>query len=256
METIVLYVQANDSDKGRRHKEIASQVRDYFVSNLPVHADARALCYLDDSDIAWLRELWGEGSNRGVHWPIRGQGLRDWPQDMWNTIAPVDLASGEITWPYDSIVYLHGSTCNMEVQLAMTLAHELQHFLQFTNQRRIWAINVLLAELPFLPTADLSHWYDLPTEREARIIAKRVAVNIFGKSRVDEHIGTMARANSSSEDVADWEFIRVLDSNETYDLKAGTVSLVERHRRALEELQRTTFAEDKDMGTVSLDVSS
>jgi hypothetical protein len=255
MNTIVLHVQANDPDKGRRREEIAAQVRDYFASNLPVPTDARVLCYLDDRDIDRLKELWGGGSNRGVHWPIRGHGLYDWPQDMWCTIAPADEASGEITWPYDSVIYLHGSTCKIEVQLAMTLAHELQHFLQFANQRQIWTINVLLAKLPYLPTPDLTHWCDLPTEREARIVAKRVAVNIFGKSRVDEHIGTMARANSSSEDAADWEFIRVLDCDAAYDLRAGTASLVERHRRALEELQRTTFAEDRDMGTVSLDVS-
>jgi hypothetical protein len=219
-----------------------------------VPTDARVLCYLDDRDIASLKERWGGGSNRGVHWPIRGQGLHDWPRDMWYTVAPTEPTSGEIIWTYDSVVYLHGSTCNMEVQLAMTLAHELQHFLQFANQKQIWAINVLLANLPYLPTPDLSHRYDLPTERDARIISKRVAVSIFGKSRVDEHIGTMARANSSLEDAADWEFIRALDSNEAYDPKIGTAPFVRRHRRTLEELQRTTFAKDRDLGTVSLDL--
>ena len=170
-------------------------------------------------------------------------------------MAPPDPDSGDITWPYDSIVYLHGSTCKMEVQLAMTLAHELQHFLQFANQRQIWAINILLAKLPYLPTADLSHWYDLPTEREARIIGKRVAVSIFGKSRVDDHIEMMARGNSSTEDSADWEFIRTLDGHETYDPRMATASLVEKHRRALDELQRTTFTKDRDLGSVSLDIS-
>lgn len=173
---------------------------------------------------------------------------------MWYTIAPADLSSGEITWPYDSIIYLHGSTCNMEVQLAMTLAHELQHFLQFANQRQVWAINALLAKLPYLPTPDLSHWYDLPTEREARIIAKRTAVAIFGKSRVDEHIGMMSRTSLSLEDAADWDFIRDLDFGEVYDPKVGTSLLVERHRRGLEDLQRTIFAGDRDLGVVSLDV--
>src|ERR1700722_17735200 len=255
MDPIILCVQADRPDKSRRREEIASQVRDYFVSNLPVPTDARALCYLDDRDIAWLKELWGGRSNRGIHWPIRGQGLHDWPQDLWTTIDPADVASGEISWPYDSIIYLHGSTCKMEVQLAMTFAHELQHFLQFANQRQIWAINILLAKLPYLPIPELSHWYDLPTEREARIIAKRVAVDIFGKARVDEHIGKMAHANSSSEDTADWEFILTLDPNEAFDLKARTVSLLEGHRIALAELQRTTFAEDAYLGTASLEFS-
>lgn len=256
MDTIVLHVQADDRDKNSRRQKIASQVRDFFVSNLPMPADARTLCYLDDRDIPWLKESWGGASNRGVHWPLRGHGLSGWPQDMWNTLAPPDPVSGEITWPYDSVIYLHGSTCNAEVQLAMTLAHELQHFLQFANQRQIWAINALLARLPYLPTPDLSHWYDLPTEREARIIGKRVAVSIFGKSSVDEHIGTMTRGNSSSEDSADWEFIRTLDGNEAYDPRTATASLVERHRKTLEELQLTTFARDADLGTVSLDIST
>ena len=255
MDTIVLHVQTDDPDNNSKCEWIGNKVRDYFVSNFSMPTSARALCYLDDHDSAWLKEQWGGTSNRGIHWPLRGQGLSDWPQDMWNTIAPPDPDSGNITWPYDSIVYLHGSTCDMEVQLAMTLAHELQHFLQFANQRQIWAINMLLAKLAYLPTPDLSHWYDLPTERDARIIGKRVAVSIFGKSRVDDHIGMMARGNSSLEDSADWEFIGTLDSNETYDLRMATALLVEKHRRVLDAL-RTTFARDGDLGTVSLDIST
>jgi hypothetical protein len=254
METIVLHVKGIDHDRGRRCQEIAIRVRDYFVSNLPVPAEARVLCYLDDHDNPWLKKQWGGDSNRGIHWPIRGQGLRDWPQDMWYTIAPVDQVSGNVTWPYDSVVYLHGSTCNVEVQLAMSLAHELQHFLQFAGQGQIWAINTLLGKLPYLPTADLSHWHDLPIEREARIIGKRVALNIFGESAVEEHIENMARLSSSPEDAANWDFIRALDSNEAYDIAIGTVPFVQRHRRGLEDLQRSDFAGDKDLGTVCLDI--
>lgn len=169
-------------------------------------------------------------------------------------MAGVDPLSGEITWSYDSVVYLHGSTCELEIQLAMTLAHELQHFLQFSNQRQIWAINVLLANLPFLPAPGLSHWYDLPTEREARIIAKRATEHIFGEDAVDEHIGMMGKGNPSLEDAADWQFIRGLDSREAYDMRAATGALVETHRCALEELQRGRFAKDKDLGTVDLNV--
>jgi len=80
-------------------------------------------------------------------------------------------------------------------------------------------------------------------------------VSIFGKSRVDDHIEMMARGNSSTEDSADWEFIRTLDGHETYDPRMATASLVEKHRRALDELQRTTFTKDRDLGSVSLDIS-
>jgi hypothetical protein len=254
MEVITLYVKSSDPGVRERREEIAFRVRDYFISNLPLPSQCRALCYLDDRDINWLRASWGGEANRGVHWPIRGQGLHDWPQDMWYTIAPVDPVSGDVTWPYDSVVYLHGRTCSVDIQLAMTLAHELQHFLQFGNLRQIWAINTLLAKLPYLPTSDLSHWYHLPTEREARIIAKRVAVDIFGKPRVDEHIAAMARASRSPEDAADWDFMAALDSGESYDPRAGTIPFVQRHRVALEELRRTTFAEDKDLGSVIFDI--
>jgi hypothetical protein len=77
--------------------------------------------------------------------------------------------------------------------------------------------------IPYLPTPDLSHWYHLSTEREARIIAKRVAESIFGKSAVDDHIGTMAQLAASSEDAADWDFIRTLASDQDYDLKTATI---------------------------------
>jgi hypothetical protein len=162
---------------------------------------------------------------------------------MWYTLSCSNPDAQEIDWPYDSIVYLHGSTCSVDVQLAMTLAHELQHFLQFANHKQIWAIGVLLSNLPYLPT-----------EREARIIGKRVAVDIFGRSSVDQHIALMAQRTSSQEDAADWDFIAALDSDESYDPRAGTIPFVQRHRKILEEMQRTTFAHDKDIATVLLEI--
>jgi hypothetical protein len=206
MDAITLHVKSDEPDLRKSREGIAKQVRDYFMSNYRVSSGARTIYYLDDQDVNWLKELWGGQSNRGVHWPIRGQGLHGWPRDMWDTFAHVDLTSGEVTWPYDSVIYLHGSTCSVDVQLAMTLAHELQHFVQFANQRHIWAINSLFAKLPNLPTSDLKHGYDLPVEREARIISKRVAEGMFGKPIVIQHISAMINLNSSPEDVADWKF--------------------------------------------------
>lgn len=254
MNTIVLHIEAADSEVGKRREELARNVRSYFLVDLPTPAEKRTICYLDNQDRAWLKQLWGGESNRGVHWPIRGQGLCDWPQDMWNTIAPVDELSGKISWPYDSVIYLHGSTCANEVQLAMTLAHELQHFCQYGNHPQLWALNFLLSKLPYLPTNELKHWYHLPVEREARIIAKRITESIFGKEVVAEHVKKMERMGTSFEDIADWMFIDSLDSGETYDLKAATACLVGRHRPGLEELQRGVFAEDSDFGVVNLNI--
>lgn len=251
MTAISLHVKSSDEGSRKHREEIANRVCKYFTPNLP--PELRVLCYLDDRDDCWLKEQWGGHSNRGIHWPIRGHGLAAWPQDMWHTIAPINPQSGEISWPYISVVYLHGSTCDSDVQLVMTLSHELQHFLQFVTDRRLWAIHTLLANLPHLPTHNLKRWFDLPNEREARIVAKRVAESLFGRAAIDEHIVEMMAARNSEEDAADWEFIQRIDPSSNYDLIQNTIPLVDEYRQALEKL-KTKFVGDKDLGTVNLDL--
>ena len=251
MTAISLHVNSFDEESRKHREELASRVSTYFTPNLG--PELRVLCYLDDKDVCWLKEQWGGHSNRGIHWPIRGQGLTGWPQDMWYTIAPIDQQSGEISWPYTSVVYLHGSTCGSDVQLAMTLSHELQHFLQFVSDRQMWSIHTLLANLPNLPTHNLKHWFDLPNEREARIVAKRIADNLFGRAVVDQHIVKMMASRISEEDAADWEFIQEIDPSRNYDLRQNTIPLVDEYRQELENL-KSKFAGDKDLGAVDLDL--
>jgi hypothetical protein len=174
---------------------------------------------------------------------------------MWGIIAGSDPITNTNTWPYASVVYLHGRTCESDIQLTMTLAHELQHFVQFTGNRQLWAIHVLLTKLPSLPTHNLRHWFDLPDEIEARIVAKRVALKVFGQTAIESHIATMIAGRSSNEDVADWEFIRGLDPNSVYDLREQTIPLVEEYRSELEYLKRMVFANDRDLGTVDLNLA-
>jgi hypothetical protein len=119
----------------------------------------------------------------------------------------------------------------------MTLSHELQHFLQFTSDKQLWAIHVHLERLPGLPTHNLCHWFDLPIEIEARIVAKAVAEKLFGKAEVDKHIGEMIDARKSEEDAADWKFIRELDPDYSYDLRQHTIPLVKEYRSELEFLK-------------------
>jgi hypothetical protein len=252
MDTVSLYVKSDDQEIRKHREEMALCVLEEFPVNPP--SELRALCYLDDRDVGWLKESWGGNSNRGVHWPIRGQGLHDWPHDMWDTIAQPDPMTGTVSWPYASVIYLHGSTCDSDIQLAMTLAHELQHFVQFASDKQLWAIHTLLAKLPNLPTHNLRHWFDLPNEIEARITAKRVAEKLFGKTRVDKHIAGMIEARASEEDMADWTFIRDLDPGRSYDLGQHTIPLVKEYRSELEFLKRMTFAKDRDLGTVDFDL--
>jgi hypothetical protein len=212
------------------------------------------LCYLADEDIPALKDRWGGESNRGVHYLIRSQGFGIWPQKVRDLLAPPNYRTGEVGCPYNSVIYLHGSTCSLDVELAMTLAHELQHFLQFANHRQPWAISALLRELPYLPTPDLQHFHHLPTEWEARVIGKRVAEHIFGKSLVQSHIDLRILESASLEETANWEFISTLQASEEYDITAATIALVTRHRQGIVALQRSTFSDDPDLGSVSLDL--
>src|ERR1700722_5590032 len=146
MGAIKLHVVCGEPKIRAHREELAKQVCSYFESDSRIPGEMRTICYLDDRDVPRLKELWGGHSNKGVHWPIRGSGLNGWPQDMWNTLGG-DPISGDVSWPFDSVIYLHGSTCEIGVQLVMTLAHELQHFLQFSDNRQLWAIHILIAKL-------------------------------------------------------------------------------------------------------------
>jgi hypothetical protein len=250
MNAITLHVEYDNPAVKAHREKVAVRVVEYFEQNPTIPAQFRVLCYLADEDDNCLKEKWGGRSNRGIHWPIRGQGLLDWPQKMRGTIAPIDPLLG-VTWPYVSVIYLHGSTCETDIGLTMTLAHEMQHFLQYANERLLWTANTLLMELPSLPTDDLKAWSDFPVEREARITAKQVAENLYGTPPVDQHIQNMIDAGTSDADVADWKFIRGIDPSIRYDLGKETKPFVKRHKQELLQLQQDTrFKEDKDFSAV------
>ena len=75
---------------------------------------------------------------------------------------------------FDDFIYLHGSTCSSAMGLTMTLAHELQHFIQHSQQTRLWAANSLIPKLKKATIRALGlRWCDIPHEREARIVSSR-----------------------------------------------------------------------------------
>jgi hypothetical protein len=249
MNAITLHVESDDYAAKAHREKVAVRVIEYFEQNFTIPTQFNVLCYLADEDDNCLKKWSGE-STRGIHWPRRGQGLSDWPQKMRGIFAPIDPLSG-VTFPYESLIYLHGSTCETDIGLTMTLAHELQHFLQYTNERHLWTANTLLMKLPSLPTDDLKACSDFPVEREARITAKKVAENLYGTASVDQHIQNMIDAGTSDADVTDWKYIRGIDPSIRYDLRKGTKPFVKRHKQQLIQLQQDTrFNEDKDFSAV------
>lgn len=238
---ITLHVKSEDPQVKAHREEIITLVRSYFEHNFRIPEETRAICFFDDEDFADLKEEVG-ASNRGIHWPIRGKGIRDvWPHYMWNIIAPLDANSGRLSWPYHSVIYLHGSTCGTDIGLTLTFAHELQHFLQYGNERQLWAANLLLGSLPNRPNEDPRVWWDLPAEKEARIIAKRVAESIYGGEAVRSHIVRMIEGSTSKIDEQDWESVQAINALDSYQLPSETRLLVGKHKLQLLQLQAEPY---------------
>jgi hypothetical protein len=233
---VSLHVDGASSQTKDHREHVAERVLKYFHKNAKIPVGERVLCLLDGRDEPQLRATFGE-ANRGMHWPIRGQGLRAWPTRMWNVIAPPDGIYGQSSWPYTSIIYLYERTCQSDIGLTLTLAHELQHFLQYVNARSLWAANVLLGKLPGLPTEDLRAWWDFPVEKESRVVAKRVAEGFFGQERVRGYIQDRIKDRVTEQDAEDWEFIATIDVSVPYNAVPGTKSLVDKYRVALKRLQ-------------------
>jgi hypothetical protein len=230
-----LHVILEDLGAKAHREAICGRVLDYFEQYFRIGPEPRAVCVLDNMDHDFLKQEFGGVANRGIHWPIRGQGLGIWPYYVRDVIAWYDEQAGEVVWPYASVIYLHGSTCDSDVGLTLTFAHELQHFLQYAHERLLWTMNKLLVDIH---NEEFSVWWDFPVEIEARIIAKRVAESLFGAEPVRKHIQERIKAHLTDNDVKDWEFVQGINPSVPYSLTEGTKTLVLKHRRQLEEYVR------------------
>jgi hypothetical protein len=236
-------------------REAAAQhALDYFDGGLP---SSRLLCFLDDYDPPLLKQVFGI-ANRGVYGPITDSTpLADWPDYVANCILVDDGISLLFPRVIDDLVYLYGSTCADEVGLTMTLAHELQHAIQHANARKVWAVNGLVPQLHKTVIATLNlQWFDIPIEREARIVSKRVAIHLFGEKLVAEYIDKKIAEGITDSDVADWQFIRTLTPSSSADIVADTLRLFQRLKGYRPDLEAVVLKEKKDnpeVGDINLD---
>jgi len=241
-------VRSRNSAVKKQRETAAWRVIKYFGKTLP---PSRLLCFLDDDDSSSLR---GE---RGLYKPIRNIADFDGPLSrVRNCVYPSDSYGGR-TRVIDDLVYLHGTTCANEVGLTMTLAHEIQHAIQHSGVRKLWAVNSLIHQLPreVCNALDLE-WADIPIEREARIVAKCAAVQLFDEKRVSNYIDERIQEHVSDADAADWKFIRNLTSSDSVDLASNTLTLFQRlkvYRPELEEVLEEYKKENpEDFGDIDL----
>jgi hypothetical protein len=240
----------------KSHREAAAQrVINYFDLCLP---DSRLLCFLDDKDPYMLREERGP-ENRGLYGPIHDNTrMLGWPEDVTSCIYVYDDVSHISLRVIDDLIYLYGSTCGDEVGLTMTLAHELQHAIQHSEVRQLWAVNSLIRNLKkkVIDALKLT-WANIPTEVEARIVSKRVAECFFGEQRIRQYIDRKIEEPITEDDVVDWQFVRTLMPSRSVDLAGDTQLLFERlkdYKSELEEaLQEKRRYNPADFSDIDLD---
>lgn len=240
----------NEEVKVRREGE-ARRVLSHFGDRLPA---SRLLCFLDDVDSSLIKEKFGP-DNRGGYVPIHDNTPTGLLPDYVRHHILIDDGGKSLRRVVDDLIYTHGSTCANELGLTMTLAHELEHAIQHANVRELWALNYLV--LWVVPKTMIEPWSDIPTERQARIVSKGVAVDFFGEGRVRAHVDQKIAESVTKADTADWRFVGALTTSDTVDLDAETRKLFRRlgdYRAQLEAaLQEMKRVKNADFLDISLD---
>lgn len=215
----------SDDDTVKHHRvDLAKNVIDWFNNQYPFSDSKKVLCFIDDTDGYALRQFLGP-NNRGLFALRNHEICRLLPPDF--RMALMETRGDGSDTRFDSGVYIYNSTCNTDIGLTLCLSHELQHFIQYVFNHISFKINNL-----FVPYSRkiyneskqkiVTGWHEIPTEIEARLISKRIALTFFREDDVYEFINEKIFHSTDTEDAADWEFVKSLDTKMTFDLTAST----------------------------------
>jgi hypothetical protein len=248
-------VKASDSRVKKQREEITQRVLDQFGDSLP---DCRLLCFFDDEDCQDLKLATGLGAaNRAFHTLISDStAFRGWPRYLTDCIFVLERVPIGRRLLFDQVIYLYGSTCANSVGMAMSFAHELQHVVQRATVPELLTANGLFRHLPKTVLQDVGlQWSDIPTEREARAVAKRIAVTLHGDEAVKQFLVQRALTAADPIDLADVHFIRGLDTSTQYVLKDETLALFGRFKNHRPEFESVIedMKSDPDFEPVDLD---
>ena len=213
-------VKSWDDDVRVKRQATAQRVVSEFGDRLP---NLRLLVFFDDEDWSYFRYELGP-SNKGLYTPIKSNfQWGTWPHYVKEHILVSDPSTLRPRQEVDHVIYVHGTTCADEVGLTMTFSHELQHFVQYGFNRKLWAENFLLPRLPkdVIDSTGLN-WPDIPNEREARIVAKRIGRSLCGEDAVSQYIARKIGESDTSRDAEDWRFSQGVDPFSSYDLAGET----------------------------------
>jgi hypothetical protein len=251
---VSLHIKSSDATVALHRETVCRRVFSYFEQYFSQTSENKVVCLLDDEDFDELKFTAGK-ANRGLHLRIEDAPLRGLvPQYFWDVVRPYDPVSGKCRSPFDSLVYLHVSTCEADIGLTLTLAHELRHFFQYTMQRSAWAANLLLQHLPEPFNFDFTVWWDFPIEVDARRVVKAVAENLYGRDKVMQYVVERIASPVTEEDGKDWSFLLNLDTAAAYDLVQQTKPLVQKYKAQLKQVQQQpAWNQNKAFSTLNFD---
>jgi hypothetical protein len=253
--SVSVFVATTDKAVKEQRHAAALKVIEFFGETLP---NLRLKVLLDSADWPAMKAHGEE--NRGAFHPVhesvyRGTG---WPERLREELTTVDREAWRLVYKCEAAVYLHDSTCQQIDMLMMTLAHELQHFIQYARYRQVWAYNTLVTQLH---KNTIAAWkltvHDIPIEREARIVAKRVSEAILGPEATAAYIDSRISSGYNDRDIADWKWIKEIDTSpdNEYDCTIETRRLFQGLRPIRAELEEalTRLRGNSDFANLNLD---
>ena len=226
------WIFSHSNERASALKSLCERVDAQFRLN-----KTRLCRYFADSDDPFLIQMHG-AHFRGFHVPYSARTVL--PQYLlecffhpFDYSRPVEF---EDTIAFDNLIYIRHSTWADNTSLVETYAHELQHVVQRSETPRLLAANqVLYHNLKrFEPAAVAT---DIPSERDANIVSKRVAEIVCGVEAVrlfaEEQVRLMHEAGEQEQE-ARWIYFRDVSSSTQCSLLEATLLLVERYKKFLD----------------------
>jgi hypothetical protein len=191
---VTLQVESKDSAVKASREATCNLVIGRFRFDYP---GEKLLCFIDDKDFALLKTGDLKG-NRGGFVPNFYRSILSGFPPLPDYVKRMHDFSHMLGHAYSSLIYVHGSTCEPRASLVITLAHELEHFTQFSQELRLYEADMILRDLR-------GYRPDLPSESDAFLISKQIAIEMCGETPIRDYAnGQMEVAEAV--DKPRWEY--------------------------------------------------
>jgi len=150
-------------------------------------------------------------------------GMQPFPREITDRL----WSNQDGKWRCDVLIYLRSRTCQSPTGMAITLAHELQHFMQYGFSRKVWQASHDLRQI----VGGNLPWH-FPDERDAMIVSRITAEEVCGKNEVRSYADQQIELDRNA---PKWEFFFGPETAKLSNILQLTIPLVNDHREALKE---------------------